>query len=489
MNTLESSLQSYAPTVVVKPVQPDNEQLKYEKMWAQDQYRQFAPGEHCAQLFLKQANIKPNDEVIDFGAGTGRGALSLAFFGGAKVTMVDFTTNSLDEDVRNALDTQADRLKFVQADLRNRIPVSARYGFCTDVMEHIPPADVDATLTNIMKSAQHVFFQICNVEDTMGGLIGEQLHLTVQPYGWWLKKFEALGAVVHWSQDNGGITSCFYVSAWNDASELVKNGVINVGNEEVRNNIRENLKRDLDMVRPYDRQETTVMILAGGPSMKFFEKEIIEKRLAGTVLVTVNGAYNWAIERGLNPSAQIIVDAQEHNVRFVQPLVTRCKYMISSQCHPSVFDALPPEQTLMWHSAIDDEMADELDAYYKESGMTWFPCVGGSTVMLRAIPLLRMLGYYKFEIYGFDSCIINDEHHAYAQPENDEDSNKSRYIKVTCGNEVFNCTPWQVSQAQEFIDLIGLLGDEVELDVAGDGLISCIIRTAATAGEVSIKGT
>lgn len=483
--TAESSLHGLPPKVVVQPKQPDGEQLKYEKMWSNPEYRNYAPGEHCAQLFLRQANIKPDDEVIDFGAGTGRGALMMAFFGRAKVTMVDFTTNSLDEDVRNALDTQNGRLKFVQADLRHSIPVSAKYGFCTDVMEHIPPENVDTTLTNIMKAAQHVFFQICLVEDTMGELIGEHLHLTVKPYKWWLKKFEELGAVVHWSQEQG-VNACFYVSAWNDAADLVKNGVINVGDETIKNNIRHNMTRNVDMLKPYDRQETTVMILGGGPSMNDFEEEIKAKRLAGTVLVTMNGAYNWAIERGLMPSAQIIVDAQEHNTRFVKPLVTKCVYMISSQCHPSVFDALPPEQTLLWHSAIDDDLSRELDAYYDREKKVWYQCVGGSTVMLRAIPLLRMLGYYKFEIYGFDSCIMGDKHHAYDQPENEEDGNKERHIKVTCGNEVFNCTPWQASQAQEFIDLIALIGDEVELDVAGNGLISCIIKTAATAGRVSI---
>jgi hypothetical protein len=40
--------------------------------------------------------------------------------------------------------------------------------------------------------------------------------------------------------------------------------------------------------------------------------------------------------------------------------------------------------------------------------------------VLRAFPLLRMLGYTQFHVFGFDSCVQEDgTHHAYPQPEND----------------------------------------------------------------------
>lgn len=479
MSTVKAATGGYAPSVLVQPVVKDKEQTKYERMWDIAGYREFAPGEQVAQIFLEKARIKPDDEIIDFGAGTGRGALMLAYFGRAKVTMLDFAENCLDDDVRNALYTQNGRLSFLKADLRKPSPITAKYGFCTDVMEHIEPEFVDQVMANVMKAAQHVFFQISLVPDEFGVVIGETLHLTVKPYQWWLNKFNELGAAVVWSQD-GGSTAMFYVSAWNDAAELVKLGSVNVGNEEIINNVLHNIKRDIPQVKPYERQENTVMILAGGPSLNDFADEIVQKRLDGCILVTVNGTYNWALEHGLNPSAQIIVDAREHNKRFVEPAVPGCRYLLASQCHPSVIDAAPEGQVVMWHSAIDDGLAKELDAHYGKEGEAWYPCVGGSTVMLRAIPLLRMLGFYKFEVYGFDSCVFeNGVHHAYKQGENTEDGNSDRWVKVVCGERIFACTPWQASQSQEFMDLIGLLGDEVELDVAGDGLISCIIKTAA----------
>jgi hypothetical protein len=104
--------------------------------------------------------------------------------------------------------------------------------------------------------------------------------------------------------------------------------------------------------------------------------------------------------------------------------------------------------------------------------------------MLRAFSLLRMLGFYRFEVYGFDSCLRDDEHHAYAQPENASDT--KNLVRVSCGDRVFRCKPWMASQAQEFIDLIRFIGDEIELVVHGDGLIAHIIKTAAEGGDLEV---
>src|SRR5574343_1126631 len=107
--------------------------------------------------FLDQARPKPDAEVIDFGCGTGRGALMLALMGQMKVTMLDFASNCLDEDVAGACATQPERIKFIEHDLTQVPQVNAVYGYCCDVMEHIPTDDVPTVLQNILASAQHVF--------------------------------------------------------------------------------------------------------------------------------------------------------------------------------------------------------------------------------------------------------------------------------------------------------------------------------------------
>jgi hypothetical protein len=217
------------------------------------------------------------------------------------------------------------------------------------------------------------------------------------------------------------------------------------------------------------------MIVGGGPSLAHAEMqdEIIEKRGAGVKLITLNGAYNWALERGLTPSAQIIVDARPFNARFTKPVVDHCLYLIASQCDPSVLEGLPKDRTYLFH-AMSSLSEDLLTAQY---GDEWHTIPGGSTVLLRAIPLLRMLGYRRFHLYGCDSCLKDDAHHAYAQPENDK--NIVMPVKLGQSGRIFYCHGWMLSQAQELLDLIRMLGDVIELEIHGDGLLAYMLNTGA----------
>jgi hypothetical protein len=464
----------HPPTVAVKPIEkaPMTEQEKYERMWNIDDYREVAPGESLAQLFLSQAKPLKDSTCIDYGCGTGRGGLMVALFGNMVVTLVDFAGNALDEDVVNATVTQSHRISWLQHDLNYPLPISAGYGFCTDVMEHIPTGEVDRVLTNILASSSHVFFNIATEDDVMGERIGEPLHLTVKPYAWWIKKFQKHDAVIHWSYDHDGKACSFYVSSWTTQREISYEGGINTEQDKILENIRENAKTDYQMVHPHQLQETEVMVVCGGPSLNDYTDEIIKLRAQGMPLITTNGTYNWAIANGMTPSMQLVIDARAFNKRFVTPVVDDCKYMIASQCHPSVLEGLPLDRTYLWHVTGAKVSRDLLDELYE----IWFPCPGGSTVTLRGLCLLRMLGFHKIHMYGFDSCYRDDEHHAYEQKENDY---KSKAFPVGVGGRAFRCDPWMYCQAKEWMEMIGMMGDEVDLDVKGDGLIAHIIKTGA----------
>lgn len=449
---------------------PDEKEI-YRQMWERAEYRSYAPGEQCVQEFLNQAKPRPNSTLLDLGCGTGRAGLLLALIGGLNVTLLDFADNCLDEDIRPMLATQSHALRFVEADLTQPITEVAQYGFCADVLEHIPPDAVDRVLDNCLKACQHCFFQISTQPDAMGALIGHPLHLTVQPYSWWLRRFAERDCIIHWSSNRGG-HCLFYVTAWADGQEVVDVGILNTEESQVLENVRHNIAAGWGQVQPYETQDTEVMILGGGPSMPAYEEQIRQMRANGVKLVTLNGAYNWAIEHGIQPSAQIVVDAREFNNRFTRPVVDGCKYLIASQCHPSVLEGLPHERTLLWHTSATF-ITEALDAHYKETD--WYAVMGGSTVLLRAIPLLRMLGFQKFHLFGCDSCVMNGEHHAYEQPENSNEL----IAPVICGSKTFYCAPWMTAQATEFMGLVGALGDEIELQIYGDGLLAYLLEYGA----------
>jgi SAM-dependent methyltransferase len=409
-------------------------------------------------------------DCIDFGCGTGRGGHALAALYGLNVTLVDFASNCLDADVREALDEFPDKLRFAQHDLTKPLDIKSRYGFCTDVMEHIPPDQVDTVLENILTAAKSVFFQIACVEDKLGGLVGHPLHLTVENHDWWKAKLEEHGCFIRWSKDCTS-HALFYVSRFATPADFLPHLRVNTPTEERKANVLANMALGLPECVPHETQNIEVMILAGGPSLADFEADIREKRAEGMPLITVNGAYNWALDRGLKPSATIIADPREFNKRFVEPHVEGCKYLLGSVCHPEVVKAAPADQTYLWHPGPNNDVAEVL----KDLPGEHFPVNGGSTVMLRALPLLRMLGFQKFHIYGWDSCLRDDEHHAYSQDENTEND----LTEITVGGRTFKCRLWMAAQAQEFIIIKKLIADEVEMAVYGDGLIAEIIKAHA----------
>lgn len=172
---------------------PLSEHEKYQLMWADPDYSTVAPGEACVEEFL--TFCRPIGRVIDFGCGTGRAGLLIHRPPERLVTLVDFVVNSRGVD---ALD-----LPFLQADLSKPIPIEGDWGFCTDVMEHIPSADVATVITNIMATVPCCFFQISFVPDAFGATIGHPLHLTVRSYEWWGNLFARLGYFQLLHRDDG----------------------------------------------------------------------------------------------------------------------------------------------------------------------------------------------------------------------------------------------------------------------------------------------
>jgi len=160
--------------------EPITEDEKYRQMWALPAYRDMSPGEGFAAEFVKLAEIGPRTSVIDFGCGTGRGGKAIRDLTGCQVLLTDFAANCLDA---------GNRLPFVVSDLAEPMSLKADVGYCTDVMEHIPPEQVRDVIENIMACVKSCFFKIALFPDNMGALIGHPLHLSVFPAHIWAAFF------------------------------------------------------------------------------------------------------------------------------------------------------------------------------------------------------------------------------------------------------------------------------------------------------------
>ena len=481
-----------------------DEKVKYVKCWGVDDYRKYSPGEGLVDDFLEAAKPNKGDTVVDWGCGTGRASKRL-YEAGLDVTMVDFAHNCLDDEVKALLESDTeDRIRFIEKDLAlDEVEIPSKYGFCTDVMEHIAPEDVDTVLDKIIKNSEHCFFQISTMPDHFGGHPdiaedGEKvhLHLTVWNYQAWLKKFVEHTVIIHRSNDLQNAVVFFLTGyASPDLNKLI--GAVNTPMTKLIENMEENSKLGVKQLQPHQPNDLEVIVLAGGPSINEFEEEIREKRESGMPLVTMNGSYDWAIKHGLKPSLQAIIDARECNSRFVRQVegvTDETRYLIASQCDPSVFAAVPHDRALMWQVTLEPEAEAEVNRLYGEKFVDWLPIPGGSTVALRALCALQALGYRKFHIYGLDSCLPESgfEHHGYEQPENDHQ--KSTWIWVTLGagtewEKKFRCNTWHIVQANDFRGMANRVLQHSKLIVYGDGLIAHWLKASAGQPDVELETT
>ena len=262
---------------------------------------------------------------------------------------------------------------------------------------------------------------------------------------------------------------------------------INVEDDTVLAQVAANIRRGLPQAMPYQPNDSVAVIIAGGPSLAESEEEIRRASLRpGHEVVALNGAYQWLIDHDIRPNGMMMLDAREFNTRFLETPVAGCTYFIASQCHPRAFELCRDRKVVLFHAcSLGDVEYELLKAYY------WGRCnpvTGGTTVGIRAISLMRMLGYQRMEMFGFDSCYLDDAHHAYRQAENDVEGAIPVYLRPE-GDKNFGikflCAPWMVKQAYDFMELVEARGDDIDLNVHGPGLIATMIRTGA---ELSTEG-
>lgn len=145
------------------------EQEKYEMMWEEEKYRRTSPGEALVECAVQHMGMLPGETVLDFGCGSGLASKRLQA-AGMDVTGVDFASNCLGRE---------SGVPFVQACLWGMPALYAKWGYCTDVMEHIPIEKVDDVIRGISERCDAAFFSISTMDDKCGLLIGRKLHVTV----------------------------------------------------------------------------------------------------------------------------------------------------------------------------------------------------------------------------------------------------------------------------------------------------------------------
>ena len=158
----------------------EQEREKYRKAWDFDGYRVSSPGLRHLEEALKWMQPRPGASITDWGSGSGKASEAMRDKGFA-VRMVDIAANAY----RGTMPVTEACLWSMGDDIG-----PTEYGYCADVMEHIPTEKVDDVLDGIAKrTIRKCYFQIALFEDTCFTHAGP-LHLSVFPAEWWMEKLE-----------------------------------------------------------------------------------------------------------------------------------------------------------------------------------------------------------------------------------------------------------------------------------------------------------
>jgi SAM-dependent methyltransferase/uncharacterized Rossmann fold enzyme len=432
----------------------------YERLWENTAYRKYAPGEHYVDEALEILRPKMGASFIDFGCGTGRPALELRKRG-YSVVGIDFAENCLDEGVD---------IPFLVADLTKRITLTAQFGFCTDVLEHVSPENVDDVLLTIADCVkQGVFFSIALDYDEFGPLlIGKPLHLTVRDAKWWREKLGQFWPHLKLTSQSDTLLSlaCFHdVKVFRQGARI--EALCNTPDDIILRHVAINSDRDIQWVSGSEAGDIPCLIVGGGPSLKNTLPVIKQSAEMGCPIFALNAASKYLTENGIS-CWQIIIDPREHNIELVDEKANG--HILASQCHPSVFDKC--SNLLGFHVAMEG-IGDHIKDLRKATLIG-----GGITSGLTALALAYTLGYRTIHLHGYDSSDAdNGDAHAYSQGESRAEKKR---IDCMFKGKHYRCSFAMYKQAEEFEKFSRMLADlDTVIHVHGHGLLPAIAMDIA----------
>jgi hypothetical protein len=256
----------------------------------------------------------------------------------------------------------------------------------------------------------------------------------------------------------------------------------NTTDEVLLDQIATNIRRGLPQVQKHEPNSEVLLIVCGGPSLDMTEQELVAEYWAGGKIVAVNGGYEWCLSRNLKPSAFVMIDAREFMADMVKRPIEGCRYLLASQCHPKTFETCRGRDILIWH-ALGTGSEAELELLKEYYFGRLNPVTIGTTIGVRVISVMRMLGFVSYHVFGLDSCWLDGKHHAYAQGANDKDGRVRTWLRSNDGSgfaQMFECAPWHMKQFEDFQSLIKERGNLFRLNVHGPGLIATAMRTGAS---------
>ena len=250
-------------------------------------------------------------------------------------------------------------------------------------------------------------------------------------------------------------------------------------------NVRANIDRphpwfhDTLLVKEEDRiPGRRIALVGGGPSIKDTVHELMDFQ----TIIACGSAHDWLQANSPRiPTFCAVCDPDPVMANYLRAPDKDTKYLVSSHCNASVFEALRGHEIQMWHcwpiGAGDQEARDYLQG--KTPG--WVAVGGGCTVGLRSLTLALMMGFSEVHFFGFDSCMgmSDDEHHAYPFTDTGKEFLGDIYnVKIGMGIDngpqprEYRVAGYQLAQADHYKQMLMAFGHLFKPIFHGPGLMA-----------------
>ncbi len=229
--------------------------------------------------------------------------------------------------------------------------------------------------------------------------------------------------------------------------------------------------RSRDIVPVYNlpewREGRAIAVVGGGPSLA----TQLHKLKEFDVILAAGSVHDYLVQNEIRPTYCIIVDPDPIVTSYLKNIYhvdNDCKYLVASQCDPSVFVHLQYNYIYQFHCAGNDELPYDGE-----------PTVGGGcTVGTRAIVMATCMGYRKIHLFGMDTCIVDDKHHAY-DFENPEIETIGKIHEIAIGSEngrKFKVAEYMLGQLHDFQQILKSHANRLEITVHGEGLLAYVME-------------
>lgn len=201
-------------------------------------------------------------------------------------------------------------------------------------------------------------------------------------------------------------------------------------------------------------------IVCYGPSLKDTWRYI--KR----PIMTVSGAHDFLLERGIVPDYHTDCDPREHKQKMFKGPHQLVKYRMATCCHPSWWPRLEGHDVELWHLHNDSHTEEWVREHDPGANMLG----GGSTAGMRALEVGSMLGYRRFEMHGMDGSFESNEvRHAGTHL-----GKVQNLIEVNCDGRWYKSSPQMIEASKEMVTFIQ--NYDCEITFHGDGLCQAMVK-------------